>query len=86
MEAFSTQGNGTMTIVKEKGPTSFEVEQNLQTMNGARTITLDSKTGHIFTMAQEFGPAPPPQPGATPGRGGRGPAVPGSFTILMIDK
>jgi len=37
MEAFSTQGNGTMTIVKENSPTSFEVEQNLQTMNGART-------------------------------------------------
>ncbi len=59
MEAFSTQGNGTMTIVKEKSPTSFEVEQNLQTMNGARTVTLDSKTGHLFTMSQERGPAPP---------------------------
>src|SRR6188508_1025805 len=31
MEAFATQGNGTMTIVKEKSPTVFEVEQNLQT-------------------------------------------------------
>jgi hypothetical protein len=31
MEAFSTHGNGTMTIVKEKSLTSFEVEQNLQT-------------------------------------------------------
>src|SRR5207237_8550611 len=27
MEAFSTQGNGTLTVVKEKSPTSFEVEQ-----------------------------------------------------------
>jgi hypothetical protein len=41
MEAFSTHGNGTMTIIKEKSPKSFEVEQNLQTMNGARTITFD---------------------------------------------
>jgi hypothetical protein len=49
-----------MTIVKEKNPTSFEVEQNLQTMNGARTVTLDTKTGHLFTMSQETwaGPAP----------------------------
>ena len=31
MEAFSTHGNGTLTVVKEKSPTSFEVEQNLQT-------------------------------------------------------
>jgi DNA-binding beta-propeller fold protein YncE len=44
MEAFSTHGNGTMTIVKEKSPASFEVEQNRQTMNGARTVTFDSKT------------------------------------------
>ena len=56
MEAFSTHGNGTMTIVKEKSPTSFEVEQNLQTMNGARTVTFDSKTSHLFTMSQERGP------------------------------
>ena len=83
MEAFSTQGNGTLTIVKEKTPTNFEVEQNLETMNGARTIAFDSKTNHIFTMSHERGPAPAAQPG---GRAGFGPPVPGSFTILMIGK
>ena len=86
-EAFSTHGNGTLTVVKEKSPASFEVEQNLNTMNGARTIAFDSKTNHIFTMSQERGPAPPPPPDG--GRGGRGPqgtVVPGSFTILMIGK
>src|ERR1035438_2183105 len=84
MEAYSTQGNGTLTVVKEKSPTSFEVEQNLATMNGARTITFDSKTNHILTMSQERGPAPPPPPGG--GRGPQGAAVPGSFTILTIGK
>src|SRR5581483_3155923 len=44
MEAFSTHGNGTLTVVKELSPTTFEVEQNLQTMNGARTIAFDAKT------------------------------------------
>src|SRR5436305_7817519 len=90
MEAFSTQGNGTMTIVKEKSPTSFEVEQDLKTWqsNGARTIAFDSKTGHLFAMASEAAPPPPPPPaGTTPpagGRGGRGGgAIPGSFTIIM---
>ena len=68
MEAFSTHGNGTLTVIKETSPTSFAVEQNLQTMNGARTIAFDSKTNHILTMSQERGPAPPPPPG-----GGRGP-------------
>ena len=93
MEAFSTQGNGTMTIVKEKSPTSFEVEQDLKTWpsNGARTIAFDSKTGHLFAMASEVGPPPPPPPAGTPppagGRGaGRGAAIPGSFTIIMVGK
>jgi hypothetical protein len=84
MEAFSTHGNGTLTIVKETSPTTFEVEQNLTTMAGARTVTLDTKTGHLFTMSQERGPAPPAPPGG--GRPPQGPAVPGSFTILMIGK
>src|SRR5213075_881631 len=91
MEAFSTQGNGTMTIVKEKSPTSFEVEQDLKTWpsNGARTIAFDSKTGHLFAMASEAAPPPPAPPADAPpppgGRGGGrgGGAVPGSFTIIM---
>jgi len=85
MEAFSTHGNGTMTVIKEKSPTEFEVEQNLDTMNGARTVTMDSKTGHLFAMAQERGPAPSSPPPAG-GRGFQGTVVPGSFTILMIGK
>ena len=84
METFSSHSNGTMTIVKEKNPTTFEVEQNLQTMPGARTLTLDSKTNHLFVMSVERGPAPPPPPGG--GRGGQAPAIPGSFSILVIGK
>ena len=84
MEVFSTHGNGTLTVVKEKSPTSFEVEQNLDTMNGARTITFDPKTNHLFTMSQERGPAPTAPPGG--GRPPQGAPVPGSFTILMVGK
>jgi DNA-binding beta-propeller fold protein YncE len=84
MEAFSTHSNGTMTIVKEKNKTTFEVEQTLQTMNGARTIAFDPKTGHLFAMAAERGPAPAPPAGG--GRGGQAPVIPGSFTVLMIGK
>jgi DNA-binding beta-propeller fold protein YncE len=86
MEAFSTGGNGTLTVVKEKTPTTFEVEQVLNTMNGARTITLDTKIGHLFTMSQERTPAPADAPAPPNGRPRMGPPVPGSFTILMIGK
>ena len=94
MEAFSSHGNGTMTIVKENSPASFAVEQDLQTMVGAKTLTLDPKTNQILTMAAEYGPPPPPATppvGATPpqgrgGRGTRGPMVPDSFAILVVGK
>jgi DNA-binding beta-propeller fold protein YncE len=92
MEAFSTHGNGTLTVVKETSPTSFEVEQNLDTMVGAKTLTLDTKTHHILTMAAEYGPPPPPPPAGTPppqgrGRGpARGPMLPDSFSILVVGK
>ena len=69
MEAFATLGNGRLAVVKETSPTSFEMEQDLETMNGARTIALDTKTGHVFTMAQEYGPPPrasPPAAGTPP--------------------
>jgi YVTN family beta-propeller protein len=84
MEAFSSQGDGTLTIVQEKSPTDFVVEQNVQTMLGARTSTLDSKTDHIVLIGAEFGPpTPPAQPG---GRPGRGQIIPDSFSILMVGK
>src|SRR5262245_24287040 len=81
MEAFSSHSNGTLTVVKETGPTTFEIEQTVQTMNGARTLSLDPTTGNIYVMSVERGPAPPAPAG---GRGGQGPAIPGSFTIVMI--
>jgi hypothetical protein len=84
MEAFSSQGDGTLTIVKENSPTSFMVEQTVQTMAGARTSTLDTKTNRILLIAAETGPpTAPAQPG---GRAGRGQMVPDSFTILAVGK
>lgn len=83
-EAFSTHGNGTLTIVKEESPDRFVVMQNLQTMNGARTIAFDPRTNRIYTMSVERGPAPPPPAGG--GRGAGAPAIPGSFTILVIGR
>jgi DNA-binding beta-propeller fold protein YncE len=84
MEAFSSHSNGTLTIVAERSPTSFEVEQNLNTMPGARTLTLDSKTNRLFVMSVERGPAPPPPTDGS--RPGQGTPVPGSFTILAIGR
>jgi hypothetical protein len=83
MEAFSSHGDGTLTIVKENSPTSFVVEQTLQTMTGGKTLTLDSKTNRILIIAAEYTPPPTPAPG---GRAGRGQMIPDSFAILAIGK
>jgi hypothetical protein len=83
-EAFSSQGDGTLTIIKENSPTSFVVEQNLDTMRGAKTLTLDTKNNRVVMIAAEFG-APPANP-APGGRPGRGPMLPDSFTILVAGK
>ena len=84
MEAFSAQGDGTMTIIKERSPTDFVVEQNVKTMPGGKTLAMDTKLHRAIVIAAEFGPAPSPQPDG--GRRGRRPMVPGSFTILMVGK
>jgi DNA-binding beta-propeller fold protein YncE len=78
MEAFSTQGDGTMTVIKENSPTGFEVEQNVATKAGARTMTVDTKTNQIFSITGDFLPAPAGQR--------RGPMVADSFSILVIGK
>jgi hypothetical protein len=84
MEAFSSQGDGTLTVIKENSPTSFMVEQTVQTMASAKTLTLDGKTNRILLIASEF--TPPPTPAPAGGRGGRGQMVPDSFSILVVGK
>jgi hypothetical protein len=86
MEAFSSHAEGTLTVIKENSPTSFEVEQNLTTMPSAKTLTLDTKTNHILSIAAMFDPPPPGTPPLSNGRIARGPMVAGSFSILVVGK
>ena len=89
-EAFSSQGDGTLTVIKENSPTDFVVEQTVKTPVRAKTITLDTKTGHLLLITAEYGPAPaPPAPAAAPATpaaapgaaptGPGGPGAPGGF-------
>ena len=84
MEAFSSAGNGTLTVIKENSPASFVVEQIVQTMPSAKTLTLDSKTNHVLLIGAEY--APPATPAPAGARGGRGQLIPDSFSILVVGK
>jgi hypothetical protein len=96
MEAFSSQGDGTLTVVKEDSPTSFSVVQTVATPARTKVLTLDTKTNQILTITAEFGPmpgTPVPAAGATPSagapvstRGARAPMIPHSFQLLAIGK
>jgi DNA-binding beta-propeller fold protein YncE len=87
MEAFSSQADGTLTVVKENSPTNFAVEQNVTTMVSAKTMTLDTKTDRVLLIAAEYGPPPTAPAGeGRGGRGGRGAMIPDSFTILVVGK
>jgi hypothetical protein len=96
MEVFSSQGDGTLTVIKESSPTSFAVEQTVFTPQRAKTITLDTKTGNLFLITAEYGPTPAPAapPAAAPPAGGppafmrgpRPPMIPHSFQILEVGK
>ena len=89
-EAFASLGSGTLAVVKENSPTSFSLEQDTPTKNGARTLTLDPKTGRVLVITADRGPPAPPAPDApppAPGRGPRpGPILPDSFSIIAVGK
>jgi DNA-binding beta-propeller fold protein YncE len=81
--AISSNGEtGDMTFVDMSGAQP-KVIQTLQTAPGARTMALDEKTGHIYTVTAEFGPRPAPS--ASNPRG-RPTIVPGSFMVLEIGR
>jgi DNA-binding beta-propeller fold protein YncE len=97
MEAFSSQGDGTLTIIKENSPTSFEVTQTVATKPRAKTCTLDTKNNQIVLITIEPAPptapaagqASPPAGGESPEggrRGGRGGGGPGMLDILVVGR
>ncbi len=48
--AFSSNGEGTITVIKEESPTEFKVVDNIITLKGARTMELDLKNYRIYTI------------------------------------
>ncbi len=95
MEAFSSQSDGTLTIIKENSPTSFAVEQTVQTKSGCRTSSLDARNNQIIVICTERAPQPAaapatnaPAPDANPPGGGRrgGRGGPGNLDVLWVGR
>lgn len=81
--AFSSNGEGTLTVVHENSPNSYAVLQTLPTKRGARTMALDEAMGKIYVVSADFGPRPAAtaeQPHPRPS------IVPGSFVVMVISR
>jgi DNA-binding beta-propeller fold protein YncE len=80
---FSSNGEGTLTVVNQDSPNSYSVAQTVKTERGARTMALDLKTHKVYLSNAEFGPAPAasadnPRP--------RPKILPGTFKLLVVSE
>ena len=101
MEAFSSHGNGTLSVIREKSPTEFVLEETVQTKAGGKTCTVDTKNDHVIVITREAvpgaatasaatpAPATPKDaaaPGAKGGGGGKGGGGPQLLDVLFIGR
>jgi len=78
---FSSNGEGTLTVVKQESADKYSVVQILNTQKSARTMALDPKTHKIYLPAAQFGAAPAPTEDSPHPRP---PVVPGSFHLVVV--
>jgi DNA-binding beta-propeller fold protein YncE len=76
--ALSSNGEGTLTVVKQDGPDKYSVLENVPTKTSARTMGLDLKTHNVVLPAAEF---LPPKEGER-----HGAMKPGSFVLLLVSR
>lgn len=76
--AYSSNGAGTITVVKAISAENFVVQETIKTQIGARTIALDLESHHLFLPTAEFEKSI--NVGQRPKR------IPGTFQILEIGK
>jgi YVTN family beta-propeller protein len=76
--AFASNGEGTLTVVRETKSGNYEVAGNVETARGARTIALDPKSHKIYLATAEYGP---------PAEGQKRPSIkPGTFVVLVYSR
>lgn len=72
---FTSNKEGTLSVLRELSPDRYEALQTLTTRPGARTLAMDEQTGRILM--------PTAQPGPKPAGGGSAPILPETFALLV---
>ena len=74
--AFSSNGDGTITVVQQTGG-KYDVVENIASERGARTIAIDEKTHKIFLPTAKTAPST---------GGGRASFLPNTFKVIVVGK
>ena len=77
-DTFASNADGTLTVIHQDAPDQYHVVENVPTPQGARNLGLDPTNHRVFIVSAKFGPIPA---GAR-----RGPVLPGSFTLMTIER
>lgn len=78
----ASNGDGTLTVIKERGPNNFVALGTEKTTPSARTIAIDPKNGRVFLAAAKVAKVEPP---SAPGRRPKVTFVPGSLKLIVLD-
>jgi YVTN family beta-propeller protein len=78
--AFSSNGDGTLTVVHQDAPDKFTVVQNAATQKGARTMALNPESHDVYLVTAEIEEQPPAEGQTRPRRS----VKPGTFTLLVM--
>ncbi len=78
---FTSNGEGTVTVIHEDNPNQFKVVENAVTKARARTITIDEQTHRIYLPTAEFETV-----AQNAAANERPKMIPGTFQVLVIDK
>ncbi|MBZ5675146.1 MAG: YncE family protein [Acidobacteriia bacterium] len=78
-DAFASNADGTLTVIHQDSPDQYHVVENVATPQASRNMGLDPTNHRVFVVSGKFGPAPA-------GGRGRGPVLPGSFSLMVIER
>jgi DNA-binding beta-propeller fold protein YncE len=76
--AFASNADGTLTVIHQDAPDQYHVAENVPTPLGARNLGLDPTNHRVFIVSAKFGPVP--------AGGRRGTVLPGTFTLMVIER
>ncbi len=77
--AFASNADGTLTVIHQDTPDEYHVIENVTTPPASRNMGLDPANHRVFIVSAKFG-------SLRAGEQGRPPVLPGSFTLMTIER